>query len=265
MEARVSADSAKVSLRKAQTAAAAALDTLKSFLGLPLEQDLKLSHDATASAPPPLPDETLLIERAFAQRADLQKLALAVRLAELWVRQAEARSRPGVLLSGGYFRSGEAPTINDSFADLRNPSWQVGLSLTTSLAQKEDRASIRQARESLRLARMNEQLRRDEARLEIRRLLREVQDAEVNAALLAETVKRAEENLRIRQVQFEHGLVRPIDVMQTERQLNETRNQRLNALVDYQLARARLTLAVGEIPVLGQPEPESHTTSQGGQ
>jgi outer membrane protein TolC len=61
-------------------------------------------------------------------------------------------------------------------------------------------------------------------------------------------VKRAEENLRIRQTQFEHGLVRPIDVMQTERQLEETRLSQADATIDHQLARANLSLAVGEAP-----------------
>jgi outer membrane protein TolC len=248
MEARVSADSAMVALRKTESAATTALDALKNFLGLPLGQDVEVSHDSMAEASPPSVDEALLVERSFAQRTDLQHLALEVRSAELTVRQTEASSRPGVSLIGGYSRSGEAPTISESFSHLINPSWFVGLSATTSLTRREDRAAVEQARGSLRLAQMDEQLRRDDVRLEIRHLIRELQDAAANAEVLAETVKIAEENLRIRQVQFEHGLIRPIDVTQTERQLTEARAQLLDAVIHQELSAAQLSLAVGEMP-----------------
>jgi outer membrane protein TolC len=188
------------------------------------------------------------VAEALSRRPDLVQLALGNRQAELAVRQAEAQSRPGVRLAANYSKSGEAPTISESFHNLVNPSWGVGLSTSMSLSRGEDRAVIQQARGHLRLAQLEQQLRQDEVRLEVRRLVREVQAAADNVTLLAGTVTLAEENLRIRQAQLDHGLIRPVDVMQTERQLSDTRSQHLNAVVDYQLARARLSLAVGEMP-----------------
>jgi outer membrane protein TolC len=88
-------------------------------------------------------------------------------------------------------------------------------------------------------------------RLEIRSLVRAVRNAADNAAILSDTVELAEENLGIRRVQLEHGLVAPIDVMRTERQLDAGRNQHLDAVIEEQLARARLSLAIGEMPELG--------------
>jgi outer membrane protein TolC len=162
-----------------------------------------------------------------------------------------------VFLTGGYTRSGEAGTIGESFQNLIDPSWYVGLASTVSLTHREDRATIERARSALRFTRLDEQVRRDEVRLEIRRLMRQVQDAQANATVLAETVKTAEENLRIQRVRFDHGLIPAIDVTRTERELNETRNQQLDALIDYQLAATQLSLATGEMPDLGgarQPE-----------
>ncbi len=250
MEARVSADSAEVRLRKTRSAAATALDALKGYLGLPLDEEVQLSHDATPAGPPASMDEAALVERAFAQRTDLRQLALDVRSAELDVRRTEARSRPGVSLAGGYTRSGEAPTIDESYRHLVNPNWYVVLGLTTSLTREEDRAAIDSARTSFQVAETDEKLRRDAVRLQIRSLMREVENAAANAAQLAETVEVAEENLRIRQVQFEHGLMRAIDVTQTERQLTEARAKLLDAMIDYELASAGLSLAVGEMPAV---------------
>jgi outer membrane protein TolC len=249
METQVSAASADVALRQAQAAAATALDVLHNFLGLPLDHPVQLAYEGeTVSSPPP--DEAALITQALTRRPDLQQLALGLRQTELSVQQAEAQARPGVRLVGSYSKSGEAPTISESFSNLVNPSWAVGVSTSLSLTRSEDRAAIEQARGHLRLAHVDQRLRQDDVRLEVRRLVREAQAAADNVAVLEGTVKLAEENLRIRQTQLDHGLIRPIDVMQTERQLSDTRSQHLNAVIAYQLARARLSLAVGEMPLL---------------
>ena len=250
MEAEVVAASAAVSQRQAESVAATAGDYLKDFLGLPLEQHLRLAHEAACTEADPL-DEEELLARALAQRAGVEQMTLAVEAAALSVRQAQAASRPGVYLTGGYARSGEAYTVSRSFSNLANPNWYVGLSCTSSLSGKEDRAAIEEARGNLRLAEANAQLHRGQVRLEIRRLVRAVRDAADNAAILADTVRLAEENLGIRRVQFEHGLIPPLDVIRTERQLANTQSEHLDAVIEEQLARARLMLEVGEMPDLG--------------
>lgn len=254
MEAQVSANSAQVALCTARASAATATDSLRNFLGLPLDQPVQLVYDEPVLSDS-LADEPALVAQALERRSDLQQFALALRQVELSVRQVEALSRPGVMLAGSYSKSGGAETISESFRNLLNPSWGIGVSTTLSLTRGGGRAAIAQARGRLRLAQLNQRIRQDEVRLEVRRLLREVQVAADNTAVLDATVKLAEENLHIRQTQLEHGLIRPIDVMQTERQLRDTQSQRLNALIDHQLARARLGLAVGEMPFAEGSQP----------
>jgi len=247
METQVSVASATVALRQAQAAVATALDSLRNFLGMPLEQPVRVTYEESF-APTAPPDEGALITQALARRPNLQQLALGLRQSELSVQQAEAQARPGIMLVGSYSKSGEAETISESFRNLVNPRWGVGISTSLSLTRSEDRAAIQQARGHLRLAQLDQQLRQDEVRLEVRRLVREMQAAADNVAVLGGTLNLAEENLRIRQTQLDHGLIRPVDVMQTERQLSDTRSQHLNAVIAYRLARARLSLAVGEMP-----------------
>jgi outer membrane protein len=250
-EAKVSADSARLALRKANSNAATALETLKNYLGLPLAQPLQLSYTPETAKPLQF-EEAPLVETASQKRLDLRQLMLAVRSLELTLRQTEAQQRPGVSLVGGYSRSGEATSISESFHRLTNPSWNIGISTVFSLSPKADRAAVAEARAALQVAKTDEALHREEIRLEIRRLLREAQDANDNVALMTDTVKTAEENLSIRQVQFEHGLIRPIDIMQTEKQLSETQAQALDAAIDFQLAQAQLSLAAGEMPEFNQ-------------
>jgi outer membrane protein TolC len=248
LKTKVSTSSARVAVRSAESGAATAFDALKDYLGVPLDGPAEAQYDdSEATASDPL-DEEALVAQALAERPDLQQLALGIGQAKLAVRQTEARSRPGVILTGGYSLSGQAPTISESWSQLMNPSWMFGVATAVSLNRSEDRLLIEQARGHLELARLNEQLQRDSVRLEIRRIVRTVQDAAANASVLAEAVAMAEESVRVSQTQFEHGLIRPIDVMEAERQLLQARNQHLEAVIAYQLARADLTLALGEIP-----------------
>lgn len=64
-------------LTPAEAAAETALDSLRSFLGLPLEQSVQLTYEE-AVTPGSLPDETALVTQAFALRPDLQQLALGL-------------------------------------------------------------------------------------------------------------------------------------------------------------------------------------------
>jgi outer membrane protein TolC len=248
LKTKVSVSSARVAVRSAESSAATAFDALKDFLGMPLDGAAKAQYDDSEAVAAEQFDEEALVAQALAERPDLQQLALGAQQAQLSVRQAEARSRPGVMLFGGYSLAGQAPTIMESWHQLVSPSWDVGVGTALSLNRSEDRLLIEQARGRLQLATLNEQLRKDSVRLEIRRIVRTVQDAAANAGVLAEAVSMAEESVRVSQTQFEHGLVRPIDVMEAERQLLEARNQHLEAVIAYQLARTDLTLALGEIP-----------------
>jgi outer membrane protein TolC len=237
-------------LRSAQSSAASAADALKSFLGRPLEEEMQVAYAPTAEADGP-GEEGALVTQALARRPDLLQLDLGLRQAALTLRMTEAQTRPGLDLESGYGLSGEAESIAESWHKLSSPSWYVGLTTSVNLSHTESRTLVEQARARLRLTELDAQLTREAARLEIRELLRRVNDAAANAAVLEETRKLAEENLRIRQTQFEHGLIRPIDVAQTARELTETRYECLAARIDLELARAQLQLATGEMPYRG--------------
>ena len=250
LEAQVSADQARTEVRRQSSAAENAFDGLKNFLGMPLEDKLALEYQGGVVVPVAL-DEPALVQHALAKRLDLQQAALGVKSATLSLHLTEAATRPAVALAGGYSRSGQGTSLVDSFSQLMNPSWNVGLATTFVLGRKTARTAIDLARRSVQLAQTNEKLAKDRVRLEIRRLLRNLVDAGANAELLAKTVQQAEENLKVRQLQFDRGLARPLDVMQAEDQLAQTRQSYLSALIDYQLARAQLSLAIGEMPDLG--------------
>ncbi len=165
LKTKVSTSGARVAVRTAESGAATAFDALKDYLGMPLDGAAQAQYvDSEATTPDPL-DEEALVAQALAERSDLQQFALGIDQAKLAVRQAEARSRPGIMLTGGYALSGQAPTISESWSQLMNPSWVVGVATALNLNRSEDRLLIEQARGHLQLTTLNEQLRRDSVRL----------------------------------------------------------------------------------------------------
>lgn len=252
MDARINADSARVSVRSQEAFAQNDLDALKDFLGIPLDTSLTLTHTDAPAAQQPELGEAQLVEIALNQRADVRRARISIQSSEVSLERTEAYTRPGVSFNASYSRSGGGDTIAQSFDSLRSPSWGVGLSTSISLNKKSDRASIESARKSLENTRASYELLEDDVRLQIRRLLRTVATSAANVDYLEESVARAEESLNIHRLRFERGLDTPLDVTSYEQQLERTRLNYSNALIDYQLALAELHLAIGETPLSAQ-------------
>jgi outer membrane protein TolC len=254
MDAQINADAARTNVSLAQANVQGALDQLKNRLGMPLEQALTLADDRTTESTP-AQDEAALLQQAVNSRIDMKQLAMQIKSAEMSLKLTKANTRPSVALSAGYDRSGQGSTISESFRKLINPSWSVGIGTSMSLNNAADRAEIAQAEGALRMARLDERLAKDDLRLEIRQLLRNTAAAQANMALLAENVKRAEESLRVHRVRMERGLDTPLDISQSEHQLESIRQNFADAQINQQLTIAQLRLAIGEMPVSGLIDP----------
>ena len=176
LEAQVVATRTHVSAQSADASAASAYDVLKDLLGIGLDEEIQVTCAETHAAAP-LPACSELLAEAMADRIDLQQTALNLRLAELSLEEAEAASRPGVSLTGGYGLFGQAPSISACWGRLNNPSWSVGLATSFDLTSREGQADIALARQRLRLGRVSYQCQQDAARLEVRGLVRRVDQA----------------------------------------------------------------------------------------
>ena len=60
---------------------------------------------------------------------------------------------------------------------------------------------------------------------------------------------QADENVRIQRVRLEHGLITPLELLDTENQLTSTQLSLADAIVRYKLEWASLNLLLGREPV----------------
>lgn len=81
--------------------------------------------------------------------------------------------------------------------------------------------------------------------LEVRQNYAAIKDAESRIKLLEMTLREAEENLRITQLKLEAEMATNLDVMDAQATVTETKTNLINALFDYNVAKARFFRSLG--------------------
>jgi TolC family type I secretion outer membrane protein len=261
--------SADVLRAKAQTAAdrLAVIDakknldiarqTLNHLMGLPLDaplvvEDIDIDEPP---APPPIAD----IEAAMDARPDLLTRRREVEAAEHSVGAAQAQRYPtiGVQLSYTRLMHGLNATYDvpiDTVGTIgtreseTDPygSWfaaaQLDLPLFTGGNTKgrinETRAALRAAQETLAESELA-------ARLDVETAMRNAEAAVEAMEVSREGVAAAEEENRLSQGFYTHGLVPILNLVESQAALVEARTSAVNAVYDYWIALASLDRALG--------------------
>ena len=130
--------------------------------------------------------------------------------------------------------------INDAFSSLfqnRYPSWTVGLSVTYPVGTSTQDAAVARAR--IQLNQVEAQVKQIELQVAT-----EVTNAAINLRNTAESVQAAQaarelslRRLEAEQSKFEVGMSTNFQVVQAQRDLNDSRNAELRAILNYQKAR----------------------------
>lgn len=85
----------------------------------------------------------------------------------------------------------------------------------------------------------------DSIGFEVREAYLYLTEASSNIAVVKEALSQAEENVHLNQGRFDHQLATTTDVLDAQALLTETQGRYVNALYDYQIARATLKHAMG--------------------
>lgn len=251
LRAQVSVSNQLPVVIQAQSAREVAYLRLKQLLHLPYEQRIALTtsvEDSTA-APPGVdlaraqsPD-TLTSHRAPVREADE-----AVTAQKGAVKVARSERIPTLQLSTAYSRVAYPSSGLPSLADF-SPNWTVTLSTSFPIfLGGRIRGDELVAQSNLRDAQARLEQAREGAALDSRVALNTLRQAEATLAASAGTAGQAQRAYQIAEVRFREGI-------STQLELNDTRNQLAQALVnraqasrDVQVARVRLAL-LPDLPV----------------
>ena len=132
----------------------------------------------------------------------------------------------------------------DAFKD----SWDVGVTLqfdiwnnlTTVYQTTEAQAQYEQTKDAIAML-------KDGVTLEVTQSYLSFKQAKENIQLSQLSVDQADENLRVTQQKFKAGLTTNSEMLDAEVAQLQAKLQLTQALVDYELAQAKLEKAIGEV------------------
>jgi outer membrane protein TolC len=220
----------------AALALAALLNTLGQDPGTPVSFAEELVPDTVAV------DLDQATKQALAKRPELLQLRDAARMASLGVSISRTANLPTAFAqANGYYKNPVGFTAG--WGTDWNATIGVSMPLFTGLTNvnklKQAQARERQARAGLAMA-------EDGIRLDVQASVLGLNQEARNRAYQQKNVEVAEAALGLAEQRFQNGLLTNLDYMDSQLALTQARIAHLNALANYQVAKARLQKAVGD-------------------
>ena len=275
--AQVELSNARTQMIEARNAAELARDNLKQTLGLAAGRPLELEgslEDEEEDGLEQISLESLSMPRAVDQaienRPDLQRARLNVELRGIQKEAQRSEFFPRVEAVANFNYTGRVPddrslvqTTNpqnptdpfffreierDFFSDdFWNPSFSVGLQLTWNIFNGFQSASrLEQAEVQRRRAQTQLEQLRQAVTVEVRRAVRDLENARERIDAQETTVRQAELNYEHVAERVSEGVSSPIELREASDQLDQSRINYLQAVYDYVVARSNLETALGQ-------------------
>jgi len=247
-------------------------DRLKTILNLTAEEDINMTKIIPTDTPTYEEREVSLEEAltiGLQNRPDLEAFRIDLKNKDLDLSFAKNQLLPELNLQASYWSSGVSGTqilyegddpiygdvigeipgkTSDSLRDalkFKYKNWTVGLTLSIPITSVITRAQYAQAKVSLEQAQVSLKNQEQQAFLEIRNALRDVQTnyKRVHAYKVAREL--AEEKLEAEEKKLKVGLATNYEVLLHQRDLADARSAELRAVIDYNLSLAALDRAQG--------------------
>jgi outer membrane protein TolC len=264
LRAQVSVSNQLPVVIQAQSAREVAYLKLKQLLKLPYEERIALTtsvEDSTAAPPGVDLARAQSPDTATDHRAPVREANEAVLAQKGQLKVANSERIPTLALSTAYSRLAYPSSGLPSLADF-HPNWTVTLSTSFPIFLGGKIHGDRMVAESnVRDAQARLQQAREGAALDSRVALNTLKQAEATLAASAGTADQAQRAFQIAEVRFKEGI-------STQLELNDTRNQLAQALVnraqaarDVQVARVRLAL-LPDLPMQTAPAGQTNLSQQ---
>ena len=226
-----------------------AMMNLNNLTGQPLEVVVETVDapriDSTNTTVPGQPFG-IMVMQAWQFRPDLQAMQARVQASEAGVKAAKGNWWPQVFFNGNYYYSRPNSRYIPPL-DAWKPTWDLGVSVQLDVWNwGATSAQVEQARASMLANQFVLEQMKENVSLEVKRydLARRRAKDKVDVAALA--ISQAEENVRTIQDKYRTGLATSTDVLDASVSLLQARTSYTGALVEFEVARARLARASGE-------------------
>ena len=245
MKVRVQLSDALVRQIDAKNNVQLAMYMLNNTLGLPLQTEIELASTINITDRDWAPADQL-IKTAFEKRPEMLGMNARVKASEAGLTSARGGWWPQIYLVGdyNYIRPNQRyfPMV-DEFKD----SWDVSLSVSFDLWNwNQTGHQTTQAQAQLAQAQEGFSMTKDGITLEVTQSYLNIQKAKERKVVSEQGVGQAEENYRTMDGKYKQGLVANSELLDAEVALLQAKLNLTQSLVDYELAIAQLTKAIGE-------------------
>ncbi|MFA5393381.1 MAG: TolC family protein [Candidatus Ratteibacteria bacterium] len=234
--AEVDLSGAKLGLIKAENALKVARVTLNNAMGVPSAPEYSIEDNLSFQKYQVTMEEALA--RAYSNRPDLKGVVVRKEAALESVRLARKQYLPVISGTASYSQG------NDEFP--LKEGWGVGVNLAVPIFNGfETKNRVAEARAAETVLRANEESLRQSIILEVQQAylgLREVEDSVSTSELL---VRQARESSEIAQGRYDAGVGSPLEVTDAQITYVEARQNYIETLYQYQVARESLQKAMG--------------------
>lgn len=263
---------------RADNQAQAALDSLRTGLGLPATHTLVLrgSLELPAELPGLAPLEEA-VKAAFADRPDLRRARLGIETLEIQEQVTWAEYLPVLEAVANLSLQGNVPDDrtflvsandpNDPFAYQQqsngvfssgywNPAFSVGLRLSWNIfngfrtSNNLEKNQFATSRARLQLTQLE-----DAARVQVEQAQRNVQTALRQVQTQARNIERAELNYKHAEIRVREGVSTQLELREASSLLDNSRFAYRQAIHDYLVARTSYDVALGTPPVSAKETP----------
>ncbi len=220
---------------------------LNNILGNPLSTEIELSQNVSDNS---IFESNLelntLLESAFESRGEIKASEFRKHAGESSVTMAKSRWYPEISLYGNYYYNRPNQRIFPS-QDKFNDTWDAGIMVSmelwnwfsTSYQTEQAEANLSQAIDAVGVT-------KEAITLEVTQNFFNFNQAKQKIEITKLAVEQAEENERITTQKFKNGLVLSSDLIDAEVSLLSAKTNYTSALVDFQLAKAKLDKSIGK-------------------
>jgi outer membrane protein TolC len=221
-----------------------AKDRLKILLTIPLDIDIQVAA--------PLGYESLqlqmeqALEIALANRIELKQASGRVDEAQRKTRVSKKNLLPDLNVLMSYERVGTADDLRESI-ELDQNNWSVALLGDQSWPRTAEKAAVQQSLITVKTARLNLSLTRDEIEREVRDQLETLTRIENDIAIRQEQIRTSEGKLALAEIKFRYDMANNFDVIESENELERAKIDLLTARTEYIVGIYRMRSVLGTL------------------
>ena len=215
-------------LIKAENGFELTMYNLNSIMGIVLNTELVLENNLSYEPCEIILEQALV--QAIENRPEIMNIEQQRRIMENMVDVAKSNKKPQVVLS----------------AESGITGWQATIVAEYSLLDGGvNKAKVEQAEINLAQVDQNEEQVKQLIEFEVRSAYLNMKEAEKLIKVAKEGIENSQESFRIAQVKYNEGIATNTEVIDAQSALIEAETNHLNALYDYNTARAALVKAMG--------------------